>query len=215
MEKLIARLNASEPGRIVFTGDSITHGVLHTYGARDYTELFSERLRFEMNRPRDIVIKTAISGWTAQHVREDIEWNILQFRPHIVSIMLGMNDAAKGRQGLHEFKDNYNSIIDRLDKTDTLIFLNTMNPIRESANQTRGDLPFYAEAVLEIASQRNLPVIDHYSYWQRMLVDDPQRSCGWLDDEIHPSASGHGAFARLIFQELKMWGPDESAKQKM
>ena len=210
MKKIIERLNSPEPVRIVFAGDSITHGALHTYGSRDYTELFSERLRYEMNRPRDIVIKTGISGWTTQAVRDDIEWNVLQFRPHIVSIMLGMNDAAKGREAIGKFKDNYNFIIDEIEKLNSLVLLHTMNPIWESAKKDRGDLPFYVEAVREIASQRKLPVIDHYSYWQQKLAEDPRRSFGWMDDEIHPNSRGHCIFARMIFKNLKMWDMNKS-----
>jgi hypothetical protein len=62
MEKIKALIGGREPVRWVFSGDSITHGALHTFGLRDYTELFSERVRFEMGRGLDVVMKTAISG---------------------------------------------------------------------------------------------------------------------------------------------------------
>ena len=61
-------MDDAPPLRWVFTGDSITHGAVHTYGWRDYTELFSERLRYEMGRRRDMVIKTGISGWTINRI---------------------------------------------------------------------------------------------------------------------------------------------------
>ena len=46
----------------MFTGDSITHGALHTMGWRSYPEHFAERVRWELGRMRDIVINTGISG---------------------------------------------------------------------------------------------------------------------------------------------------------
>jgi acyl-CoA thioesterase I len=53
-----------EPIIWVFTGDSITHGALHTFGWRSYVEHFAERVRFEMRRMTDVVINTGISGDT-------------------------------------------------------------------------------------------------------------------------------------------------------
>lgn len=38
-------LKADRPLKWLFTGDSITHGALHTFGWRDYAELFAERVR--------------------------------------------------------------------------------------------------------------------------------------------------------------------------
>ncbi len=210
MEKIIGRLEAPEPAKIVFAGDSITHGALHTYGSRDYTELFSERVRFERDRLLDVVIKTGVAGWTTQMIRDNLEWNILQFRPHVVSIMLGMNDAVAGKDATQLFKDNYNHILDELEESDSLVLLHTMNPIWAAGNNLRGDLPFYVEAIREIASQRKLPVIDHYLYWEEMFKADPTLSVKWMDNEIHPGALGHCAFARLLFKKLKMWDPDTS-----
>ena len=62
-------LPLDEPLRWVFAGDSITHGALHTMGWRDYTELFSERLRHELKRPRDCVVKTGVLLFLAELLR--------------------------------------------------------------------------------------------------------------------------------------------------
>jgi lysophospholipase L1-like esterase len=206
MEKIINRLHSQEANRILFTGDSITHGALHTYGWRDYEQLFSERLRYELVRKRDIVIKSAISGWTTQDIRNDIEWNILQFRPDIVFIMLGMNDAANGKDGITKFQDNYNHIIDKLEKNNSLIVLQTMNPIWDTPAATgRRELPLYVEAIRNIASIRNIPIIDHYAYWNLFIRKVPFRIYEMMDDELHPNDRGHRVMARLLFENLAMW----------
>ena len=44
METIRRLLSRDAPVKWLFTGDSITHGALHTIGWRDYTELFSERV---------------------------------------------------------------------------------------------------------------------------------------------------------------------------
>ena len=55
MEQVKELLRGEYPVKWLFYGDSITHGALHTFGWRDYTELFAERLRFELGRTMDTV----------------------------------------------------------------------------------------------------------------------------------------------------------------
>ena len=107
IERLKRMMADERPLKWVFTGDSITHGALHTMGDRDYTEHFSERLRTELGRYRDIVIKSAVNGWRICDVIPDISWNILQHQPDVVSINFGMNDCKVGVSGSQLFQDAY------------------------------------------------------------------------------------------------------------
>src|SRR5262245_43171096 len=81
-------LGRKEPLTWVFTGDSITHGALHTKGWRSYPEHFAERVRWELKRMRDIVVNTGISGDRAQGLLPDIDWRVLHLKPDVVSVML-------------------------------------------------------------------------------------------------------------------------------
>ena len=87
----------------VFTGDSITHGAKHTHGYRSYPEIFAERIRWELGRTRDIVINTGISGNTTRVILNDLDWRISQFKPNVVSLMIGTNDCATGRIEIKAF----------------------------------------------------------------------------------------------------------------
>ena len=62
LEGIKTLLAGKDPVMWVITGDSITHGALHTLGWRSYPEHFAERVRWELRRVRDIVINTGISG---------------------------------------------------------------------------------------------------------------------------------------------------------
>ena len=62
MKRIKRLLSADAPVKWLFYGDSITHGARHTYGFRDYTELFAERVRFELGRRLDVVLNTAVGG---------------------------------------------------------------------------------------------------------------------------------------------------------
>jgi lysophospholipase L1-like esterase len=206
MKPIIDRMKSVEPMKWVFAGDSITHGALHTWGDRDYTELFSERRRYEQDRGRDIIIKTAISGWNTKLIRNDLDWNILQFNADVVSIMIGMNDATLGPEGLETFRDNYTWILDRIaENPKTHVILHTFNPVWPNAVGRVEHLPGYVEVIRQIAAERKLPLIDHWSYWHNALQEDPIRSFAWMNDSIHPGSYGHRAIAKLLFEELDMW----------
>ncbi len=208
MIRIAERMKSDMPVKWLFAGDSITHGALHTWGARDYVEHFAERVRYEMGRKRDMVIKTGISGWSTQQVRDDIEWNILQFQSDVVSIMIGMNDSTTGREGVGKFRDNYCFILDRvLEKKGTYVILHTTNPIWDQAKDRRGELPLYVEEIRRIAAERQLPLVDHWDYWNRAWTESGGRRNYWMNDALHPGAYGHIAFVHLLFKELGIFDP--------
>ena len=97
LERIAGFLKQKDPLIWLFTGDSITHGAKHTQGYRSYPEIFSERIRYELGRLRDIVINTGISGNTAQVIINDFGWRIGQFKPAVVSLMIGTNDCVETR----------------------------------------------------------------------------------------------------------------------
>lgn len=97
----------------VFTGDSITHGVYHTHGMRSWVELVHERIRWELDRIRDIVVNTGVSGWTAGQVVADYVHLVQRFRPDVVSLSLGTNDALAGPAGLTPFAERLRELADR------------------------------------------------------------------------------------------------------
>ena len=71
---LLARALASDvPLTWVLTGDSITHGLVHTQGGRTYPEHLHEIVRGELGRVHDAVIDTAISGWRIVQLLEDFD----------------------------------------------------------------------------------------------------------------------------------------------
>lgn len=197
------------PMKWIFCGDSVTHGAKHTFGGRDYTELFSERLRWELARYRDIVIKTGVKGRTAKEVLADIEWSVLQFKPDVVSMMLGINDCRMGTNGLSAFKDDYRRIIDRIRKADaSVIILHTPNITWMEAKDGRDTLPLYVEEIRRIANQCDLPLVDHSAHWLSAIQQKPIRATAWMNDSLHPGQYGHVELAHLLLKELGLWSQD-------
>ncbi len=122
--------NKGKPLIWVFTGDSITQGAKHTGGYRSYPEIFAERIRWEMNRTRDIVINTGISGNTTKNILSDFDWRIGQFKPSVVSLMMGTNDCSNNKDiSLNLFEDNLHSLITSIRELKAIPILQTPNII--------------------------------------------------------------------------------------
>ncbi|WP_121357239.1 SGNH/GDSL hydrolase family protein [Flavisolibacter nicotianae] len=193
-----------KPMKWIFTGDSITQGAKHTLGYRSYPEIFSEHVRFEMNRSRDFIINTAVSGQTTREILADFDWRIAQFSPAVVSLMIGTNDAAKSRRiPVEEYGKNLETLVQKIRALKAIPVLQTPNTIEMGADPTkneRSDLPFFVETMRKLADQHNLILIDHWRSWevnQEKVVAEK-----WRNDPLHPNGKGHLEMARLLFQHL-------------
>lgn len=85
-------LNSDTPATWVVTGDSITHGALHTNGRRSYPEHWTERVRWELGKPknRDFVIDSGVSGATSAELVAMFGERVTAFSPRVVSIVRRM-----------------------------------------------------------------------------------------------------------------------------
>ena len=204
LDAIKARIQSPAPIRWLFAGDSITHGIVHTLGWRHYVELFSERVRWELLRTRDCVINTACSGWKIADIRDDIEWSILQYPAHIVSINIGMNDCAAGGKDRGEFESMYLDVVKTIrEKTGALILLHTPNRILPADTLRAPHLADYACSVRDVAAKTNAALVDHFNDWE-----DPEKN-GWmaylLSDALHPNEYGHRLMNRTLLQSLEIW----------
>ena len=205
LKTLRARARSEQPILWSFLGDSITHGALHTWGWRDYVQLFDEQIRFRLGRRGDLVINAAYSGYRITDIARELEQRCLRFRPDIVSIAIGMNDCAAGLSGLEAFRRTYAEVIGRIrSSTDALLFLQTQNGV-DAPNAVGRTLAPYMEAVLALGAELNVPVCDQYAAWQRY-----ERSRGnafaLLSDPIHPNQWGHQLLADALLRWLG-YGP--------
>ncbi len=198
-------LTRKQPVAWVFTGDSVTHGALHTHGWRSYPELFAERVRWELreqNRVRDIVINTGVSGDRAQSLLSDLDWRVLHLRPDVVSLMLGLNDCSYGPVGHELFRKDLTAIVNKVRAAGAIPILNTPNTVYLKRAPTHGDLPAYAQVVRDVALATKAILVDHYSHWESAKPDQEQLLSWLADESIHPGYIGHRQLANLIFQEL-------------
>lgn len=210
VEPFRALLAGKEPLTWIFTGDSITHGALHTWGWRSYVEHFAERLRYEMKRAQDIVINTGISGDSTVGLLRRFDWRVTRFKPQVVSLMMGMNDCTKGAEGRELYRSNLKEILTRTRDAGSQLLLNTPNTITPlNAGARRQDLPAYVAILREFAGENKIALVDHYRHWEQTRKGPLKDALYWINDgSIHPNQFGHIAMAHLLFRELGIFDPE-------
>jgi lysophospholipase L1-like esterase len=203
MQRITDLLQSSQPVKWLFYGDSITHGAVHTFGARDYAQHFDERVRFEMGRVTDVVINTAISGNTTRELLAGFDWRVRQFSPQVVFLMIGMNDCSETRQlPAEEFQKNLQQLCAQLQEINALPVLQTTCPILPNTTPDRE--PYFAQymqIIRDVADANNLPLVDHHQHWE----ENRDKLYYWMSNPFHPNGEGHLAFAHLLFREMEIF----------
>jgi lysophospholipase L1-like esterase len=204
LARLRARMAEKRPVTWLFTGDSITHGALHTKGWRCFTEIFAERVRFEMNRRSDIVINTGISGDTTAGIIAALDWRLSRFQPDVTFIMFGMNDSVVGPD-LATYEANLRKLAVEARKNSGIPVLMRVNPcIPGSAQEKRhAKLEAYMDAVAKIAADEKLILVDHWADWRK----NPKSIAAMMNDEVHPNGRGHQEMAIRILQAVGLSDP--------
>lgn len=209
LDRIAGLIKHKDPLIWVFTGDSITHGAKHTHGYRSYPEIFEERIRWELGRRRDIIINTGISGNTAKDILDDFDWRISQFKPNVVSIMIGTNDCSKKDIGLDAFEHSLDSLLTRIRELKAIPVFHTPNVIISEKAPERAKLSEFVSVIRSLTEKKEVILIDNYTYWQNAIQTQGEIYIfkNWLNDPLHPNGAGHSEIARLLFKKLSVFDP--------
>lgn len=191
---------------IVFTGDSITHGPLHTKGYRSYTEHFRERLKEKFKNENIMVFNTGVSGATTRDIIRDFHICVNIYDPDVVFIMLGMNDSSNQIVPLEEYRSNILELINKVREIGAIPIIQTSNIIK--MDLSRKSLKFYMDIVRAVARENNVMLIDHYSHWEELEKENSNLKNELLNDLIHPNEKGHLEIVKFIFKELDIFEED-------
>lgn len=191
---------------IVFTGDSITHGPLHTKGYRSYTEHFRERLKEKFKNENIMVFNTGVSGATTRDIIRDFHICVNIYDPDVVFIMLGMNDSSNQIVPLEEYRSNILELINKVREIGAIPIIQTSNIIK--MDLSRKSLKFYMDIVRAVARENNVMLIDHYSHWEELEKENSNFKNELLNDLIHPNEKGHLEIVKFIFKELDIFEED-------
>ena len=208
LERIRTLLAGKEPLKWVFVGDSITHGAKHTFGARSYPEIFGERVRYEMRRVRDVIINTAISGNTSVDILNDYDWRIRQFRPSVVFIMVGTNDASVKKDiSPTRYRETLQALVRRIRDDGAVPVLQTPNPLLLEKATGRERIGEYVDVIRAVTASEGTLLVDHWAYWTERARADVLEVHKWMNDELHPNGRGHDEMAKTLFKAIGIFDP--------
>lgn len=122
-----------------------------------------------------------------------------EFRPHVVVIMLGTNDARNDyAQTLGNFQNGYLQLINQIQALDTkpIIFIVLPPPIFLN-NLALNDTIFEENIVPlieQFANQQNLPIVNVYS----ALLNHQE----YFPDGVHPNSAGAQIIANQVYEAI-------------
>lgn len=191
---------AKEPVRIVCIGDSITGVYYHSGGMRAYPEMLQIALQKLHPKAKISVRNAGISGDTSKGGLARLERDVLAHKPHLVTIMFGMNDLV--RVPVADFIANMTQIIQRCRAAGAEVVLCTQNSIVDSPQRPMAKLAEYSQAIRDLAKSESLGVADCFAAFEALRAKDVLEWNLLLSDAIHPNMDGHKLFAETIAQTI-------------
>jgi lysophospholipase L1-like esterase len=189
-----------EPVRIACIGDSITGIYYHSGGKRAYPEMLQIALQ-KIHPQAEVTVRNAgISGDTTTRGLLRLERNVLAHKPHLVTIMFGMNDLV--RTPVADFQNNLREIIRRCRAIDADVILCTQNSVVENPKWTPAKVAEFTQAIRDIAKAESLPIADCFAAVESIHANDALEWTLLLSDRIHPNMAGHKLFAETIAQTI-------------
>lgn len=205
-------IHGDEPFNMVFAGDSITHGLVHSNNFRTYSEHFNERLRGEEINGNIIsekfIVNTGNSACSSRHVLNGFDTWVKIHDPKIVSLMIGMNDCAPDTGvTIEEYESYLREIIKKTREIGAVIILQTPNytlpaPNWTSNGQKRDRLEEYLDVARKVATEEKVMMVDNHKYWLEREKTSHDVANKWFNDWIHPNQVGHLEMAKLMFEEF-------------
>jgi len=206
------------PGaRILFQGDSITDGnrgrnndLNHILGhgyqfiiACKYGGKLPERKLTFMNR--------GISGDRVSGLLRRWQTDIIDLKPDILSILIGVNDLGSGVSA-ERYEQQYDQLLSDTVKTLPDVKLVLCEPFGlpvggKAANweRYRADLAVRQAIVVKLGQKYHAPVV----HFQQMFEDAIKRAPAdyWIWDGVHPTFSGHQLMADEWIRTVRDYWP--------
>ena len=191
---------AREPVRIVCIGDSITGVYYHSGGLRAYPEMLQIALR-QLHPQTTVTVRNAgISGDTSRGGLARLERDVLAHRPHLVTVMFGMNDLVRVPMG--EFERNMRQIIQRCRAAGSEVVLCTQNRIIDTPQRPVMQFAAYSQTIRDLAKKESVGLADCHAAFESLHRRDQFAASFLLSDAIHPNMDGHKLFAETIAKTI-------------
>jgi lysophospholipase L1-like esterase len=186
-----ASLPASEPGRVVFYGDSITDAWTRNGGS------------FFPGKP---YVNRGISGQTTEQMVVRFRQDVIDLHPVTVVILAGTNDIAgnTGPETPEMIEDNFRSMADLARANHIRVVLASVLPAsgypwKRSAGNPAEKIRSLNDWLKSYAAQQGITYLDYYS---AMVAPDGGMKPGISIDGVHPNAAGYAIMEPLAEKAL-------------
>jgi lysophospholipase L1-like esterase len=202
-----------KPGdQIVAIGDSITQGGGYL---RDIDAVLARQYP-DLKIPK--VINKGISGQKAEDLIARFDRDVVQLKPAVVTISIGINDVwhrmgqPHNEKILATYKENVAKMVDAAQKAGIKVILLTPTVIQEDPNaEGNKRLAMYVAAEKEIAAEKKCQLVDLHGMFLAALKQKPAGQGNWLTgDGVHMKPLGDGVMAAGALRALGV--PDEKIK---
>ncbi len=182
--------------RVVCFGDSVTGIYYHTGGRSAYPELIRDALATRHPAGRVKVINAGKSGHTTTNGLGRIQQDVLVHKPHLVTVMFGLNDVAKGN--IDFYRKHLIEIVTKCRAAGAEVILCTPNAVSETPDRPIAQVAGFAEVARTVAARMSVPLADAHASLGTLRESDPQTWRLSMSDEIHPNLRGHRRLAETI-----------------
>jgi lysophospholipase L1-like esterase len=200
-----------QPGaQIVAIGDSITSGGGYL---RD-TDQTLATLYPDLKLPK--VINKGISGQKAEDLVKRFQKDVVDRKPAVVTLSIGINDVWHRLKNPHDekvlatYKENVSKMVDMAQQAGIKVILLTPTVIQEDVtNEGNKRLVMYVDAEKEIAKEKHCTLIDLHQMFLDALAKKPAEVKGnWLTrDGVHMKPPGDALMSLGVLRGLGV--PDE------
>lgn len=187
--------------RVVCFGDSVTGIYYHTGGRSAYPEVIHEALTARYPGSKLKVFNAGKSGHTTANGLGRIQQDVLAHKPHLVTVMFGLNDVAKGNIDL--YRKNLIEIVTKCRAAGAEVILATPNAVAETPDRPVEKVAAFAEVARTLAKDLSVPLADAHAFLGALHSTRPEAWRLSMSDEIHPNLRGHRRLAETILAVIE------------
>jgi lysophospholipase L1-like esterase len=187
--------------RLAFLGDSITEGGWGNPGG--YVRLVIAGLA--ANGIKVEPVPAGISGHKSNQMLERLQRDVLDKKPHWMTVSCGVNDVWHGLRGvpLPQYKTNITAIVTRCQAAGVQVMILTATVIGEELdNENNRLLAAYNDFLRTLAAEKKCPLADLNAQFQEAIQAGSKRGRALTSDGVHMNSAGDQLMAKGILQSF-------------
>jgi len=196
--KVVRKLESGQAAKIVCLGDSITAVTLHTGSRMAWPELMDQGLRQLYPRANIKVLNAGVSGITTPGALKNVDKEVLEPKPALAIVMLGMNDKPSGEE---KSMAALEAIINKIRGANIPLMVCLQNYASPVA-------PPFNDARRALLMKLQVPIVDCHSAFKQLFDEGKKTPEKWIDyqllmsDAIHPNLEGQRLLTQTIVKRL-------------